>query len=260
LTTKKTDSVLSLEEANNLVLENQGWAESIARSVARAWDLDWQQDGLDGAAMEAIIFCSRRYSPERGVPFRAYARKRIHEACCDAARKSKGWRKSGSSSEIQHSAREISMDLVDIFPELRSGYLPSGDGEGDERSGIRQLLASANLLASRNGITAASPEEISDYKRTVEYICILELIHQVLLWEVYWEGNSMRSLASEWETDELNVIREHKSLLEFLQKSIALGQAAKGVRVRPGLKDIALRMEHEGREAPFSALIEGSRR
>ncbi|MCB0333257.1 MAG: hypothetical protein KDD55_07135, partial [Bdellovibrionales bacterium] len=61
---------LSLDEANELVLEHRGWAESIARSVARAWNLDWQMDGLDGAAMEALIFCSRRYSPDRGVPFR----------------------------------------------------------------------------------------------------------------------------------------------------------------------------------------------
>jgi len=65
---------LSQEEANNLVVEHHGWAESIARSVARAWNLDWRLDGLDGAAMEALIFCSRRFDPGRGIPFKGYAR------------------------------------------------------------------------------------------------------------------------------------------------------------------------------------------
>src|SRR5262245_28432393 len=98
--------MLSIEEADQLVLEHQGWAESIARSVARAWNMDWRLDGLDGAAMEALIFCARRFDPARGVPFRGYARKRIHEASTDAARKSRGWRKGlGTTSKSEQQAR-----------------------------------------------------------------------------------------------------------------------------------------------------------
>ena len=76
-----------------LVEENAGWAASIARSVARAWNMDWQLDGLDGGAYEGLLFCARRYDPTLGVPFRAYARRRIHEASTEEARKSKNWKK-----------------------------------------------------------------------------------------------------------------------------------------------------------------------
>ena len=98
---------LSEEEANELVVEHMGWAESIARAVARGWNLDWKLDGLDGAAMEALIFCSRRYDPERGIPFKGYARKRIHEASTDAARKTKGWTRTSSSKKNKEAKATI---------------------------------------------------------------------------------------------------------------------------------------------------------
>src|SRR5262245_11688360 len=123
---------LSLEEANSLVVEHQGWAESIARSVARAWNMDWRLDGLDGAALEALIFCARRFEPARGVPFKGYARKRIHEASTEAARKCRTWKKSLTSSTQDDASREISLELLQIFPGLRSGRLPGGDDGGED--------------------------------------------------------------------------------------------------------------------------------
>jgi DNA-directed RNA polymerase specialized sigma subunit len=249
---------MTLEEANALVLEHRGWAESIARSVARAWNLDWQLDGLDGAAMEAIIFCARRYDPSRGVPFKGYARKRIHEASSDAARKSKGWHKAGSSSKAQQNAREVAVDLIDIFPELRTGQLPSsGDGDDDARSGIRQLLVGATMLASRQGFEANDPDTILDLKKTVRIMAGLEPVHQIILWRIYWENESMRSIASNWDTDELNVIREHKSLLAHLHSTISRGKSSKPLRVRPGLKEIALRVKKKDPKGPFQTMLSG---
>jgi len=245
------------EEADKLVLEFRGWAESIARSVARAWNLDWELDGLDGAAMEALIFCSRRFDPAMGVPFKGYARKRIHEASCEAARKCRGWR-SGSKTEVQ--AREISAELLNIFPELRMGELPMGEGsDGDTRSAVRQLLVGASLLAVKDGLTTESnPEEAMDFKRMVERIATLDPIHQSLLWKVYWEGASMRNVAVEWETDELNVIREHKVILDFLQKSVGKPVSkSQNIKVRPGLKQIALKLKKKAEDGEFSKLVAG---
>lgn len=250
----------SLEEANALVMEHHSWAESVARAVARAWNLDWRLDGLDGAAMEALIFCSRRYDASRGVPFRGYARKRIHEAATEQARKSKGWRKSPSASPSdEQRAREISAELLNIFPDLREGHLSVGDdysggAEGVPRAAIRELLVSASLLAARDGAEAVSPEETLDYKRMVVFITDLEPVHQLLLWKVYWEGVSMRTVASEWDTDELNVIREHKALMGFLQKCFQKGKAALIPKVRPGLKNTALRLKKSGENGPFTRL------
>lgn len=116
---------LSPAEIENLVVEHQGWAESIARSVARAWNMDWRSDGLDGAAMEALIFCARRFDPARGVPFKGYARRRIHEASTEEARKSRNWKLGiGSNAKTDHRAREVSAQLLEIFPEIRDGHIP----------------------------------------------------------------------------------------------------------------------------------------
>lgn len=259
---------LSIDEANDLVLENQGWAESIARSVARSWNLDWQLDGLDGAAMEALIFCSRRFKPGRGVPFRGYARRRIHEAATEAARKSRGWKRGLSTgTKEEQQARDISAELFNIFPELREGHLPDpgddhgggGGGEDDVRAAIRQLLMGASLIAARQGANDANQEELLDYKRMVEALATLEPVHQVLLAKVYWDGLSLRNVAVEWETDGLNVMREHKVLLAYLNKSLALGRSAQRPKVRPGLKAISLKLKRQGTPGPFSALIQGSR-
>lgn len=250
--------VLSTEQANELVVENQGWAQSIARSVARSWNLDWQLDGLDGAAMEALIFCSRRFQPRRGVPFRGYARKRIHEASTDAARKSKGWQRSlASMPPGEAQAREISAELLHVFPELRSGDLSFGDdgGDGDVRSAVRKLLVGASIIAARQGLNSGTPDEALDYKRMIEKMAELEPVHQQLLWKIYWEGLSMRGLADEWETDELNVIREHKVILEYLQKSFAPSFRAHALKVRPGLRQIAIKLKRIHSRGEFSQFI-----
>lgn len=248
---------LPREEADLLVLEHRGWAESIARSVARGWNLDWQMDGLDGAAMEALIFCARRFQPTRGVPFRGYARRRIHEAATEAARKSKGWKKSSSTNDDR--AREISAKLFDVFPELHEGGLPSGDDgdDGDHRSGIRQLLMGATILASKEGGTVeATQDQMVDIKRMVHVMAQLEPVHQHLLYRVYWDGMSLRTVAGEWNTDGLNVIREHKVLLSHLFKSMSVGkQQLIRPKIRPGLRTKALELKKKSDIGPFSELL-----
>jgi DNA-directed RNA polymerase specialized sigma subunit len=255
---KKT---LSEDEANELVVEYQGWAESIARAVARGWNMDWRLDGLDGAAMEALIFCSRRFDPTRGIPFKGYARKRIHEAATDAARKSKGWSRGVSnSSSAEAKARELSAELYGVFPELREGRLPvaesSGNDDADMRSAVRELLVGASIVASRQAVsTDPLPDDLVDYKRMVTVMAVLEPVHQWLLYRVYWDGLSLRTVASEWETDGLNVMREHKVLLAYLQKSMAAGKPAPKPKVRPGLKDLTTKFKREGSNGPFSDVL-----
>lgn len=258
-TTAEEFPKLSIEEANALVVEHHGWAESIARSVARSWNLDWKLDGLDGAAMEALIFCARRFQPGRGVPFRGYARKRIHEASTDAAKKSRGWRKSTASAE-ERQAREISAELFNVFPELREGQLPlldesTGNDAEDVRGAIRNLLVGASIVAAKQGIASALPDDRMDYKKMVRLLGALEPVHQSLLWEVYWEGNSMRTVATNWEVDELSVIREHKSLLDHLQKTFEKTKPTQKLKVRPALRRIGMTLKKES-SGPFQSLIE----
>lgn len=252
---------LSTEEADQLVVEHMGWTQSIAKSVARAWNLDWELDGLDGAAMEALIFCARRFQPDRGVPFKGYARRRIHEASTEAARESKGWRRgAGTRSRTEKLARQVSADLFDIFPELRNGQLPydisEETGTQGARIAIQQLLIGASVIATKQGIEAALPDDAVDYKRLIVKLAELDPVHQNLIWGVYWEGNSLRSVASSWDTDELNVIREHKVLIEYMQKLLSEGKAKKPMKVRPGLKPIAEKLKTDGEVGQFSEFLE----
>lgn len=254
---------LSEEDANELVVEHLGWAESIARSVARAWSLDWKLDGLDGAAMEALIFCSRRFDPNRGIPFKGYARKRIHEASTEAARKTKGWTRSGSSSNKEVKAQKLAMELYGVFPELRNGSLSVSEGqsagESGARAAIRELLVGASILATKEAVAEDPlPDELMDYRRMVSVMASLEPTHQWLLYRVYWDGASLRTVASEWDTDNLNVMREHKVLLVYLQKSLALGKSVAVPKVRPGLRDCAHGFKEAGSRGPFSDVLQRS--
>jgi DNA-directed RNA polymerase specialized sigma subunit len=252
---------LDIEAANELVVENRGWAESIARSVARCWDLDWQMDGLDGAAMEALIFCARRFDPSRGVPFRGYARRRIHEAATEQSRRSRGWRRQSSNQaeagSITDRAKELSIEVLNVFPELRIGeFIGGDDGENETRASIRELLVGASLIAARDSIDMSAPDDLVDFKRLVKAIAALETIHQAIVWKIYWEGISLRSLAEEWETDGLNVIREHKTILEHLCRSLQAGkQPLTRPKIRPGLRGVAEGLKRDGYKSPFSALF-----
>lgn len=260
---------LSLEEANELVVENQKWAESIAKSVAHAWNLDWKIDGLDGAALEALIFCSRRFNPNLQIPFKAYARKRIHEAAQEAARKSKGWAISRKKDPEGHKAKEISQELLKQYPELLNGELVIYEDEGTQGSNqkadqekatrlvLREMLLGADIIASKQELTQENvdPDEILEAKRAICVIALLEVIHQQLLWSIYWEGLSLRSLADEWHTDELNVIREHKILLEWLSKNTQVSKKLLIPKIRPGLRNIALAMKKNNVVGKFSELV-----
>ena len=237
-----------------LVEDHAGWAEAIARSVARAWNLDWQLDGLDGGAYEALLFCARRYDPTLGVPFRAYARKRIHESSTEEARKSKSWQYSvGANNEAEQEAREISAKLFEIYPELREGLLPANEMEGEEgmRTSIRQLLASASVIAAfKEGVD--NPEVALQYKQMLEVIATLDHVHQAILWGIYWQGSSMRGLADEWRLDELTIIREHKVIIKFVQERLLegkRGKSSKPLKIRPALRPLAQHLL-ENKEAP----------
>lgn len=257
---ENTEGPLSIEEANNMVVEYQGWSESIAKSVARAWNLDWRSDGLDGAAFEALVFCSRRFDPKLGVPFKGYARKRIHEASSEAARRCKSWQQGvGTKSRSEKVAREVSAELLTVYPELRSGRISfdegDGDGEGGMRGIVQQLLVSASVFAAKFGQNDTSLDQLVDYKRIVQVLAGMEPLHQSIMWQIYWEGASLRAVAEAWETDELNVIREHKVLLQFLAKSLTKGKQSKIPRVRPGLKGMSHKLKQKEPQGIFKKII-----
>ena len=253
--------VLSEDEVGKLVHENLGWATSIAKSVARAWNMDWQLDGLDGGAYEALLFCARRFDPVRGVPFRAYARRRIHESATEEARKSKSWQQGvGANTQAEQDAREISARLFELFPELREGGLIGGDdGAGDEgmRASVRQMLTGASLVAAFKEIGVVGQDTALEYKELVLKLAAMEPIHQSILWAVYWQGMSMRSVAESWELDDLSVIREHREILLYLSTLMEAGKKAKvkPLKVRRALHPMVLKLKKSKDPGPFTQLL-----
>lgn len=254
------------ELVNQLVQDHLGWATSIAKSVARAWNLDWQIDGLDGGAYEGLLFCARRYDPSMGVPFRGYARRRIHEACTEEARKSKSWQQStgGEDTEAELEARELSAKIFDIFPELREGFLPSSKNASDEESGmknsIKQLLTGASLIASFQDSASENQENLIDQKRVVEIIAELEPVHQDIIWAIYYQGQSMRALAEAWGLDDLAIIREHKEIISHLSERFSENRnkpSSSSLKVRRGLRTKALDLKKKKESGSFSKMLSG---
>jgi RNA polymerase sigma factor for flagellar operon FliA len=247
-------------QVEQLVEEHMGWATSIAKSVARAWNMDWELDGLDGGAYEGLLFCARRYNPTMGVPFRAYARRRIHEAATEEARKSKTWQRGvGSGTEEEQTAREISATLFDMFPELREGLLPASgvSTEDTMRVSVRQLLTSASLslIATFRDSAQSNPENALEYKRVLELIATMDTVHQNILFAIYWKGQSMRSLAEEWEIDELAVIREHQEILAYIAKRTESKTATTPLKIRRALKNVSLKLKRSKEDPPFARFL-----
>ena len=245
-----------------IVEDNRGWAISIAKSVARAWNLDWQIDGLDGGAYEALLFCAKRFDPTLGVPFRAYARRRIHEACTAEARKSKDWQHETAhnrdNSGAQQEEREVSQKLFDIYPELREGMVvqtEEGNGGDDAsmRHAVRMLLASASLLSLvHDAEEASNPDKALEASQVISILADLSSVHQNLLWDLYWHDYSLRALAQRWGVDELVIIREHQTLVEYLSKRFKNPNQRKAeLKVRPTLRPFAEKFKQDDREFPF---------
>jgi DNA-directed RNA polymerase specialized sigma subunit len=247
-----------------LVEDHMGWATSIAKSVARGWNMDWQLDGLDGGAYEGLLFCAKRFDPARGVPFRGYARRRIHEACTEEARKSKTWQRgTGGDAPGEQEAREVSAKLFDVFPELRTGILPGTDEDGripSIRSSIRTLLAGASLIAAFQESGSENPEIALEYKELIGILSNLESVHQEILWAVYYKDQSMRNLADEWQVDDLSVIREHKEILTYLSSRLegVGGVMPKTPKIRRGLRAVAQRLRKENIAGTFTKLAAAS--
>ncbi len=239
-----------------LVDDHLGWATSIAKSVARAWNLDYQLDGLDGGAYEGLLFCAQRYDPGMGVPFRGYARRRIHEASTEEARKSKSWQKGvGSATPEEQTAREVSARLMQVFPELRSGFVKNEeDTEGASlRNTIRQMLSSASVIAAFEQSGRENPAIALEYNEMLERLSALEPVHQEILYAIYWKDLSMRKLAEEWSLDELVIVREHKEILSYVFYMVSEGKAPrKKLKIRPGLRPIAMKMKKSKSEPPFN--------
>jgi RNA polymerase sigma factor for flagellar operon FliA len=76
----------SVEDRNDLVLAHLGLVKSLASRMAQRVPSHVELSELVSVGMMGLIDAARRFQPAMGVPFDAFARRRVHGAMVDALR------------------------------------------------------------------------------------------------------------------------------------------------------------------------------
>lgn len=77
---------VAIDEGNNLVLAHLGLVKALASRLAHRVPSHIELGELISVGMMGLVEAARRYEPSRGVPFDAFARRRIQGAMVDALR------------------------------------------------------------------------------------------------------------------------------------------------------------------------------
>jgi len=75
-----------LQERNRLVMENVGLVKALATRMARRVPSQVEVNELVSVGLIGLIEAAGRYRPSTGVPFDAFARRRVHGAMLDSLR------------------------------------------------------------------------------------------------------------------------------------------------------------------------------
>jgi len=75
-----------VDERNQLVLAHVGLVKVLALRVSRRVPAQVEVNELIGVGMVGLVDAARRFQPSLGVPFEAFARRRVHGAMLDALR------------------------------------------------------------------------------------------------------------------------------------------------------------------------------
>lgn len=81
-----TPGTPSLEARNRLVLEHVGLVKALAMRLAQRVPAHVELNELVSVGMMGLVEAARRYQPSLGVPFDAFARRRVNGAMVDALR------------------------------------------------------------------------------------------------------------------------------------------------------------------------------
>jgi len=187
--------------------------ESLARQVARAVGSHAELEDLVSYGREGLLDAARRFDPERGVPFRAYASYRVRGAIIDGLRTSGGLpRRAFERLVAMRAADRVSEGaLDDTMAPQPPGARPS-DAEralGEHLAAMATAVAVGLLYASAHGeegertavSTAQDPESaVAEAElRALVRDAIQELPHeeQELVRRHYLQGERFDLVAQE---------------------------------------------------------------
>jgi RNA polymerase sigma factor for flagellar operon FliA len=99
-----------LGERNRLVVAHVGLVKSIAWRMSRRVPSQVEVNELMSVGMMGLVDAAGRYQPSLGVPFEAYARRRVHGAMLDSLRQ---------LDRVPRSVRKLRRDLDRAITQLR---------------------------------------------------------------------------------------------------------------------------------------------
>jgi RNA polymerase sigma factor (sigma-70 family) len=151
-------------------------------------------DELTGPVEIALIGLADQYDPSRGVPFRAFAQRRIYGACFDAVR--------------------------------RKEYVERGHLSLDSESVSRSVDLNIKALKARHvepRSSSASPEDLASdaqYIRIWWWVQRLPPRHALVIFAVYGGGMTLEQLATKVDVGASRLSQIHHEALSMLRADL----------------------------------------
>lgn len=198
-------------------------AGQIARSVGRAIEFD----DLVGAGREGLLNAARRFEPDRGVPFRAYANFRVRGAILDAVRQLSVLPR---RAHERIAALEAAM-LTSEGAAERAFSDQTPDADAADRALEKHVASLA--MAAVVGMATETHDEASEEDSPEEALARAELVHIVrgaigqlskdegtVVRRHYLEGDRLEDIARDLEMSESWASRIHTRAIARLAKRL----------------------------------------
>lgn len=185
-------------------------------------------DELESLGNEGLVNAARRYDPESGVSFGAFAHHRIRGAMIDGARRSQ---RAGRQAARAMRQLEASQALLEQA---------SRDGTASELGSLRERVAAVRKLVERTSAAAlmahalpVEPDRVATEPEAERRLVSADLrarlgrsLHTLapddrkLIEAIYMEDRSMTALAEELGINKSTVSRRHNRILGELASSM----------------------------------------
>jgi RNA polymerase sigma factor for flagellar operon FliA len=210
--------------------------DAIARRIAREVGSGLEMDELLSFGREGLLDASRKFDPERGVPFRGYASFRVRGAILDGVRKSSRLpRRAHQRLRALGAAGRVSEGAAEDAFAPRSPGATAADAEralGDHLAAMATAVAVGLLASTAHGEegelvpvdTQASPEEALARAELLAVVrtSIGELPHEEaeLVRRHYLEGERFDHVAAELGLSKSWASRLHTRALRRLTEKL----------------------------------------
>ncbi len=190
---------------DKLALEHLEWALGIAKHVASMLPTWFTEDDLTGPVELALLKQAAKYDPARGIPFRAFAARRIYGACFDSVRR-KEYKERGH--------------LTLTPTEYGIGHGGSGFGEySKNKTAAGERYADAAIIDPAPGPEeqAAECEQTRHQVRVWAVVQRLPSRHMLVILGVYGGGSTLVELSEKVGVGAARLSQIHREALGMMR-------------------------------------------